>query len=175
MLDLGAAPGGFLQVLAETVGERGVAVGVDIEPIRNLGKSWVKTALVDLLAPDALAADPGLHASPFHLVTSDMAPKTIGVKVSDEARSLELCRMALSVARQTLKRGGSFVTKVFMGGDFPDLQEGGRAALRHRTSWLVRRRRASTASRSISWARASANPEAVLAALLAVVRRDGSG
>ena len=51
VLDLGAAPGGFLQVLAEAVGERGVAVGVDLEPVRNLGKRWVKTAIVDLLAP----------------------------------------------------------------------------------------------------------------------------
>ncbi|HVI74192.1 MAG TPA: RlmE family RNA methyltransferase [Anaeromyxobacteraceae bacterium] len=118
VLDLGAAPGGFLQVLAEAVGERGVAVGVDLEPVRNLGKRWVKTAVVDLLAPDALDRIRALHAGPFDLVTSDMAPKTIGVKVTDEARSLELCRMALGVARETLRLGGAFVTKVFMGGDF---------------------------------------------------------
>ena len=119
VLDLGAAPGGFLQVLAEAVGDRGVAVGVDLEPIRNLGKAWVRTARVDLLAPDALERIRALHAGRFDLVTSDMAPKTIGVKVTDEARSLELCRMALGVARETLKLGGAFVTKVFMGGDFP--------------------------------------------------------
>jgi len=119
VLDLGAAPGGFLQVLAETVGERGVAVGVDLEPIRNLGKPWVRTAIVDLLAPDALDRIRALHPGRFDLVTSDMAPKTIGVKVTDEARSLELCRMALGVAAATLKLGGGFVTKVFMGGDFP--------------------------------------------------------
>ena len=118
VLDLGAAPGGFLQVLAEAVGERGVAVGVDLEPVRNLGKRWVKTAIVDLLAPDALDRIRALHPGPFDLVTSDMAPKTIGVKVTDEARSLELCRMALGVARETLRLGGAFVTKVFMGGDF---------------------------------------------------------
>jgi 23S rRNA (uridine2552-2'-O)-methyltransferase len=119
VLDLGAAPGGFLQVLAEIVGERGFAVGVDLEPIRNLGKPWVKTARLDLLAPDAIEAIRRLHAGKFDLVTSDMAPKTIGVKVTDEARSLELCRMALGVASATLKLGGAFVTKVFMGGDFP--------------------------------------------------------
>ena len=119
VLDLGAAPGGFLQVLAEAVGERGVAVGVDLEPIQSLGKPWVKTAVVDLLAPDALARIRALQAGPFDLVTSDMAPKTIGIKVTDEAHSLALCRMSLSVARQVLKRHGAFVTKVFMGGDFP--------------------------------------------------------
>jgi 23S rRNA (uridine2552-2'-O)-methyltransferase len=123
VLDLGAAPGGFLQVLAEAVGPRGVAVGVDLEPIRNLGKAWVKTAVVDLLAPDALDRIRELHAAPFDLVTSDMAPKTIGVKVVDEARSLELVRMALAVALETLKVGGTFVAKVFMGGDFPILRK----------------------------------------------------
>jgi 23S rRNA (uridine2552-2'-O)-methyltransferase len=119
VLDLGAAPGGFLQILADAVGDKGVAVGVDLEPIRNLGRSWVRTAVVDLLAPDALARIRALHPGRFDLVTSDMAPKTIGVKVTDEARSLELCRMALGVARETLRLGGGFVTKVFMGGDFP--------------------------------------------------------
>jgi len=119
VLDLGAAPGGFLQVLADWVGEKGVAVGVDLEEIRRLGKPWVKTAVVDLLAPEAFAEIRALYDGPFDLVTSDMAPKTIGVKFTDEARSLELCRMALSVAERTLKPRGAFVTKVFMGGEFP--------------------------------------------------------
>jgi len=122
VLDLGAAPGGFLQVLADLVGEKGVAVGVDLEPVRNLGKPWVRTAVVDLLAPDALERIAALHPGRFDLVTSDMAPKTIGIKVTDEARSLELCRMALRVAGETLRLGGAFVTKVFMGGDFPEFK-----------------------------------------------------
>jgi 23S rRNA (uridine2552-2'-O)-methyltransferase len=123
VLDLGAAPGGFLQILADAVGEGGVAVGVDLEPIRNLGKRWVRTGVVDLLAPDALEKIRALHPGGFHLVTSDMAPKTIGVKVTDEARSLELVRTALGVAEETLERGGAFVAKVFMGGDFPALKK----------------------------------------------------
>jgi len=119
VLDLGAAPGGFLQVLAEVVGEKGLVVGVDLVEIRPIGKPWVKTDVVDLLAPDAIQKIRALSPKPFDLVTSDMAPKTIGVKVTDEARSLDLCRMALRTAEETLKLGGSFVTKVFMGGDFP--------------------------------------------------------
>jgi 23S rRNA (uridine2552-2'-O)-methyltransferase len=123
VLDLGAAPGGFLQILAEVVGETGVAVGVDLEPIRNIGKSWVRTGIVDLLAADALEKIRALHPGRFHLVTSDMAPKTIGVKITDEQRSLELVRMALGVAGETLERGGAFVAKVFMGGEFPLLKK----------------------------------------------------
>jgi 23S rRNA (uridine2552-2'-O)-methyltransferase len=127
VLDLGAAPGGFLQVMADVVGPRGVAVGVDIVPIREIGKPWVRTAVLDLLAPDALDRIRELHPGRFDLVTSDMAPKTIGVKITDEARSLELARMALSVAGETLKLGGGFVVKVFMGGDFPLFQKETRA------------------------------------------------
>ncbi len=119
VLDLGAAPGGFLQVLAEAVGERGIAVGVDKEPIRDLALPWVRTAAVDLLAPGALERIRELHPGRFDLVTSDMAPRTTGVKVTDEARSLELARAALAVAGETLKIGGALVVKVFMGGDFP--------------------------------------------------------
>jgi 23S rRNA (uridine2552-2'-O)-methyltransferase len=123
VLDLGAAPGGFLQILADAVGEGGVAVGVDLEPIRKLGKPWVRTAIVDLLSPDALDRIRALHPGRFRLVASDMAPKTIGVKITDEARSLELVRMALGVAEATLEEGGAFVAKVFMGGDFPGLKK----------------------------------------------------
>jgi 23S rRNA (uridine2552-2'-O)-methyltransferase len=123
VLDLGAAPGGFLQILADAVGEEGVAVGVDLEPIRAVGKRQVRTGVVDLLQPDAVGKIRALHAGRFDLVASDMAPKTIGVKVTDEARSLELVRTALAVAEATLRRGGAFVAKVFMGGDFPALKK----------------------------------------------------
>ncbi len=123
VLDLGAAPGGFLQIFADAVGETGVAVGVDLEPIRNLGKPWVRTAVVDLLAPDAIDRIRALHPGRFRLVASDMAPKTIGIKITDEQRSLELVRMALHIAGDTLERGGGFVAKVFMGGEFPALKK----------------------------------------------------
>jgi len=123
VLDLGAAPGGFLQVLAERVGERGLAVGVDKEPLKNLGKPWVKTAVVDLLAPDALERIRALHPGRFRLLTSDMAPKTTGVKVTDEARSLELVRAALRLSESVLSRGGALLAKAFMGGDFPLLRK----------------------------------------------------
>jgi 23S rRNA (uridine2552-2'-O)-methyltransferase len=96
----------------------------------------VKTAVVDLLAPDALERIRALHAGPFRLVTSDMAPKTIGIKVTDEARSLELVRMALQIAEATLREGGAFVAKVFVGGDFPALKEELRA--RFQTIHIIR-------------------------------------
>lgn len=123
VLDLGAAPGGFLQVMADVVGERGSALGVDREPIRGLERPWVRTAVVDLLAAGAAERIRALHPGRFDLVVSDMAPRTIGVKITDEARSLELARAALAVAAETLKLGGALVVKVFMGGDFPGFRK----------------------------------------------------
>ena len=136
-------------------GERGVAVGVDLEPIRNLGKPWVKTAVVDLLAPDALEQIRALHPGRFQLVTSDMAPKTIGIRSPTRRARSSSCRMALGVAEETLAPGGAFVAKVFMGGDFPALKKELAARFDE-----VRRRPAAgdarvTATRSTCSARAS--------------------
>jgi 23S rRNA (uridine2552-2'-O)-methyltransferase len=119
VLDLGAAPGGFLKVIAEAVGEKGLVVGLDIVPIASLGKPQVKTLVLDVLDAKAIDRVVELAPLPFDLVTSDAAPKTTGVRITDEARSLELANAALSLASKTLKPGGAFVCKVFMGGDFP--------------------------------------------------------
>jgi len=118
VLDLGAAPGGFLQVIARAVGPSGLAVGVDLVPLRPFGEAWVKTAVVDVLADDAQARVEALAPGPFDAVLSDMAPKTTGVRATDEARSVRLADRALELARALGKPGSSFVAKLFMGGDF---------------------------------------------------------
>ncbi|MGC4121488.1 MAG: RlmE family RNA methyltransferase [Myxococcales bacterium] len=118
ILDLGAAPGGWLQVMAEQVGEKGLVIGVDLVAIAPIAKRHVKTAVLDIRAPDFEARLAELHSGKFDLVTSDMAPKTMGIKDVDETRSLELSELALATAKKTLKPGGSFVCKVFMGTGF---------------------------------------------------------
>jgi 23S rRNA (uridine2552-2'-O)-methyltransferase len=118
VLDLGAAPGGFLQVLAEAVGPSGEVVGVDVVPIRRFAQAWVKTAVLDVLAEDFDQKLSELSSSRFDLVASDLAPKTTGIKDTDEARSLTLARKALAVAQARGKAGSSFIAKLFMGGDF---------------------------------------------------------
>jgi 23S rRNA (uridine2552-2'-O)-methyltransferase len=128
VLDMGAAPGGFLQVLAEAVGPSGVVIGVDVAAIRPLGKPNVKTAVLDVLADDFDAALLTLHSGPFDAVVSDLAPKTTGIRTTDEARSLRLAGKALEIAIARGRPGSHFIAKLFMGGDFEDFRAQVRAA-----------------------------------------------
>lgn len=120
VLDLGAAPGGWLQVLAKWVGPQGLVVGIDLQPIEPVGPN-VATIEGDIYAPEVQETLRSIHAERFDVITSDMAPKTTGIKSVDEARSVELVRHALGLCPLLLREGGAFVAKVFEGSDFQDL------------------------------------------------------
>jgi 23S rRNA (uridine2552-2'-O)-methyltransferase len=130
VLDLGAAPGGFLQVIARAVGPSGLAVGLDLVAIRPFSEGWVRTAVVDVLADHALARLDAVASGPFDAVLSDLAPKTTGVRGTDEARSHRLAERALEIARKRGKPGSAFAAKLFMGGDFEQFREQVREAYR---------------------------------------------
>jgi 23S rRNA (uridine2552-2'-O)-methyltransferase len=117
VLDLGAAPGGWLQIAAREVGERGFVLGIDLEPIAPL-PSPVETWVADALAPELVDRLRSEGRAPYHVVLSDLAPRTSGIRDADEARSLELAERALAVALQVIEPSGAFVVKVFMGGGF---------------------------------------------------------
>ncbi len=118
VLDLGASPGGFMQIILNEVGERGMVVGVDLDAIRSLGRPNAKTAVLDVLADDFDAKLLEVHKGAFDVVVSDLAPKTSGIHATDEARSIRLCEKALEISRVRGKPGGHFIAKLFMGGDF---------------------------------------------------------
>lgn len=122
VLDLGAAPGGFLQIIAKAVGPGGRVVGVDLVAIRPLPFPYVTTAALDVLADDFDAQLLALYDGPFDAVVSDMAPKTSGIRATDEARSLRLAGKALEIARTRGKAGSHFIAKLFMGGDFEEFR-----------------------------------------------------
>lgn len=122
VLDLGAAPGGFLQIIAKAVGPGGRVVGVDLVPIRPLPLPFVTTAALDVLADDFDAKLLALYDGQFDAVVSDMAPKTSGIRSTDEARSLRLAGKALDIARARGKAGSHFIAKLFMGGDFEEFR-----------------------------------------------------
>jgi 23S rRNA (uridine2552-2'-O)-methyltransferase len=128
VLDLGAAPGGFLQILADAVGPHGRVIGVDIVPIRPFSQPYVKTAVLDVLADDFDAKLRELYDGPFDAVISDMAPKTSGIRTTDEARSLRLARKALEVSVTRGRPGSAFVAKLFMGGEFEEFRDEVRAS-----------------------------------------------
>ncbi len=128
VLDLGAAPGGFLQVIAKTVGAGGLVVGVDLAAIRPFPVPYVKTAQLDVLSDDFDAQLAAIYDGPFNAVVSDLAPKTSGIRSTDEARSLRLANKALEVATTRGLPGSHFIAKLFMGGDFEEFRNQLRAA-----------------------------------------------
>ena len=130
VIDLGAAPGGFLQIILNEVGPAGHVVGVDLAAIKPLGRPNVKTAVMDVLADDFPKALEALHPGPVDVVVSDLAPKTTGVKDIDLARSLRMAGIALEVSRARGKPGSHFIAKLFMGGDFEQFRGEVRALFR---------------------------------------------
>jgi 23S rRNA (uridine2552-2'-O)-methyltransferase len=128
VVDLGASPGGFLQILAEIVGPKGRIVGVDVDAIRALG-GVVTTIQGDVMAEtleQQLRAEIGRPT--VDVVASDLAPKTTGIRETDEIRSLALASRALELAKALLHPGGHFIAKVFMGGDFEGFTKAVKAA-----------------------------------------------
>ncbi len=116
VLDLGCSPGSWLVYAARFTGSTGRVVGIDLKPVSAAVPSHVSTFTGDVLSLDDLLRDS--IGKDFDVVLSDMAPATTGMKHVDAARSFHLCRGALSVARDSLKPGGSFVCKIFHGEDF---------------------------------------------------------
>ena len=118
VVDLGAAPGGWLQVAAERVGE-GRVVGVDRQRIDPL--DGVETVRGDLTKAET-REELNARIGEADVVLSDMAPNMSGEYDLDHARSVYLARQAFEVARALLTPGGDFVAKVFDGRDLDDLR-----------------------------------------------------
>ena len=124
VLDLGCAPGSWLQYARERVGEQGVLVGLDRAPLpRALPGARIVVGDVMSIDPAELRGD--LPA--FDVVLSDMAPDTSGIRSLDQARSETLFERALELATELLAPGGHFVGKLFQGPDFKRLTEAVRA------------------------------------------------
>ena len=115
VLDLGCAPGGWLQFAAAATGPRGRVLGIDLMPVKIALPDHVQTLVGDLEHPSASVA--AVLTAGFDVVLSDMAPATTGNRSTDAARSFNLAAAALETARRCLKSGGSFVCKIFQGED----------------------------------------------------------
>jgi 23S rRNA (uridine2552-2'-O)-methyltransferase len=115
VVDLGAAPGGWLQAAREIVGKEGFVLGVDLQPISKLHYNNVATIVADITnmgTPDAIKEKLPRNAD---VITSDASPSISGVWDVDHARSMELAKAALSIAEKVLAPGGGLLIKVFQG------------------------------------------------------------
>jgi 23S rRNA (uridine2552-2'-O)-methyltransferase len=121
VIDLGCAPGGWLAILARTVGSRGRVVGIDLAACPKAGTNVV-TLTGDVADPQVQRRAGEAIGSAADVVTSDLAPKLSGIAERDQARSLELVEAALTLARGLLKPGGAMIAKVFMGPSFEEIR-----------------------------------------------------
>ena len=114
IVDLGCAPGGWLQVAVERTGPRGKVVGIDVLPTDPVaGAEILHLDFLDAAAPERLKA---ALAGPADAVLSDMAAPTTGHAATDHIRIVALAETAFAFAQEVLAPGGAFVCKVFQGG-----------------------------------------------------------
>lgn len=123
VLDLGAAPGSWLQFSSEQVGHNGRVVGIDLTEIPPIAPNVVtKVAdLNDLNHIESLLALEGI--AKVDLILSDAAPKTSGIASFDHGQSLDLARNVFAIAKKFLNPNGKLVMKVFYGNSFNQFVE----------------------------------------------------
>jgi 23S rRNA (uridine2552-2'-O)-methyltransferase len=123
VVDLGAAPGGWLQVAAEAAGPQGTVVGVDLQRIEALDHGGVETIRGDVTDQETIDRLRDAAGDAVDVVLSDMAPNMTGEYSVDHARSVYLARQAYNAALDLLAPGGDLATKVFEGPDLAALRE----------------------------------------------------
>jgi 23S rRNA (uridine2552-2'-O)-methyltransferase len=117
VVDLGAAPGGWLQVAAKIVGQSGKVIGIDLQPIKPFNERNIIVLEDDIYGPEVKYKIKELIGGPADSVISDLAPKLSGVRDADVARCLEFNQIALGFAAELLKLGGSLLLKSFVSDD----------------------------------------------------------
>lgn len=117
ILDLGAWPGGWLQVASELVGPKGNVVGIDLAQIDPLETENVQVLTGDFTQQEQIDKLISLAPHGYNCVLSDASPKLTGIPEADQAGTAECAQAAFNVAQKTLKKGGNFVCKIFKGAE----------------------------------------------------------
>lgn len=121
VVDLGAAPGGWLQVESEMVGNEGFVIGIDKRIIEPLEQSNIKIIQGDITEESIITSIKQVLEEKLILevhvdvVTSDVSPNVSGIWELDHARQIALARASLRIIEEILKTGGNAVIKVFQG------------------------------------------------------------
>lgn len=127
VLDLGCAPGAWLQVASPAVGESGVVVGIDLQRTQVAGGPNCTALVGDIYEtqPETLLEPLGDEGARFDLILSDMAPSTGGGAggSGDHFLSVRLCERVLDMTQDLLRPAGKAVMKVFEGEVLPELRQ----------------------------------------------------
>jgi len=115
VVDLGAAPGGWMQASRKIVGETGFVLGVDVRSIEPIEDANVRSVVSDITELDTVKTVTEFLPRAADVVLSDVSPNISGVWELDHARQIELARRSLLLAASVLKTGGNFFVKVFQG------------------------------------------------------------
>ncbi len=115
VVDLGAAPGGWLQVASRLAGPNGRVIGVDLQQIEPLPQGRVMVLQGDLHLEETQSKIRELLGGHADCVLSDMSPHLSGIRDADISRSLDLACLALNTATRLLRIGGNFLAKIFVG------------------------------------------------------------
>lgn len=114
VMDLGSAPGGWSQIVVPLVGEKGTVIASDILPMDSImGVTFIQGDFTEEAVYEQILST--LEGAKADVVISDMAPNISGVNAADQYGSIYLVELALDMARNVLKPGGSFCAKVFQG------------------------------------------------------------
>ncbi|MGC8895525.1 MAG: RlmE family RNA methyltransferase [Candidatus Bathyarchaeia archaeon] len=115
VVDLGAAPGGWVQAARKIVGGKGFVLGVDLKPIEPFPQSNVRTIIGDITEQETLNQILQMLPRKADAVISDASPNISGIWEIDHARQIDLAQHALKIALETLRFSGNFYVKVFQG------------------------------------------------------------
>jgi len=115
VVDLGAAPGGWIQAARKMTGKNGFVLGVDLKPIDPFTQEYVRTIVADLTEPGIVEEIRSFLAREADVVISDAAPNITGVWEVDHARQIDLATKSLEIAQCLLRPSGNFFVKVFEG------------------------------------------------------------
>lgn len=119
VLDLGSAPGSWLQYTAGKIGPDGLAIGIDLKEIAPIAHNTITYVadITDIKRIKQILSK--FNLDKVDLILSDIAPNTTGIKYVDQKRSVELNQAIAGTAKQFLVPRGKLVMKVFSGEDLP--------------------------------------------------------
>ncbi|MCL2135662.1 MAG: RlmE family RNA methyltransferase [Candidatus Bathyarchaeota archaeon] len=115
VVDLGAAPGGWIQAARKMTGRHGFVLGVDLKEIEPFPQDYIRTIIGDLTDPNIVEQIVSFLPHKADTVISDAAPNITGVWEVDHARQIDLATKALDITLQILRLGGNFFVKLFQG------------------------------------------------------------